>query len=90
MRPVNQPALEKIVKIPVDTRDRVWNWLHEPKIPENTEEWEKMRKPIIIVILEVSNIIFQYGNHTQGEILLEALENILKEENADTSDEDNS
>jgi len=76
VRPVNQPALEKVVKMSVDMRDRTWNWLHEPKVFKNPEEWKKLRKPVIMVMQEVAEIIFQYGNPVQVEILLEALKTL--------------
>jgi len=62
----------------VDMRDRTWNWLHEPKVFKNSEEWKKLRKPVIAVMLEVAKIISQYGNPVQGEILLEVLKSLQK------------
>ena len=78
VRPVNQPAPEKIVKMSVDFRDRIWSWFLEPKVFETSEEWKKLRKPVIMVMLEVAKIISQYGNPVQGEILLEALKTLQK------------
>ena len=63
IRPVNQPAPERIVKLPASVRDKVWDWLHNPKIVEDKNEWEQLRKPISAVLLEITKIIVEY-NHT--------------------------
>ena len=66
IRPVNQPAPERIVKLPADIRDKVWDWLHNPKIIEDKNEWEQLRKPISAVLLEITKIIVEY-NHTTAK-----------------------
>jgi hypothetical protein len=66
IRPVNQPALERIVKLPASIRDKVWDWLHNPKIIEDKNEWEQLRKPISAVLLEITKIIVEY-NHTTAK-----------------------
>lgn len=75
LRPVNQPALESIVEIPIDLRDKVWEWLCNPKIVEDVEEWKRLRKPIFQVVLEIVKIMTHYGNTLQREIF----SRILKE-----------
>jgi hypothetical protein len=64
IRPVNQPALERIVKLPADIRDKVWDWLHNRKIVEDKNEWEQLRKPISAVLLEITKIIVEYDHTT--------------------------
>jgi hypothetical protein len=64
IRLVNQPALERIVKLPASIRDKVWDWLHNPKIVEDKNEWEQLRKPIIAVLLEITKIIVEYDRTT--------------------------
>jgi hypothetical protein len=66
LRPVNQPAPERIVKLPASIRDKVWDWLHNPKIVEDKNEWEQLRKPISAVLLEITKIIVEY-NHTTAK-----------------------
>ena len=66
IRPVNQPAPERIVKLPASIRDKVWDWLHNPKIVEDKNEWEQLRKPISAVLLEITKIIVEY-NHTTAK-----------------------
>jgi len=64
IRPVNSPALERIIKLPASIRDKVWDWLHNPKIIEDKNEWEQLRKPIIAVLLEITKIIAEYDRTT--------------------------
>jgi len=56
IRPVNQPAFERIVKLPISIRDKVWDWLNNPKVIEDEKEWEQLRKPIVAVLLEITKI----------------------------------
>jgi hypothetical protein len=64
IKPVNQPAPERIVKLPASIRDKVWDWLHNPKIIEDKNEWEQLRKPISAVLLEITKIIAEYDRTT--------------------------
>jgi hypothetical protein len=64
IRSVNQPALERIVILPASIRDKVWDWLHNPKIVEDKNEWEQLRKPISAVLLEITKIIVEYDHTT--------------------------
>jgi hypothetical protein len=73
VRPVNQPAVESIVEMPAGVRDRVWEWLHNPKIVKNAKEWAELRKPIMLVMLEIAKIIMQYGQPMHREILRKAI-----------------
>jgi len=54
VRPVNQPALESVVEMSADVRDKVWKWLCDPGVVEDREEWMRLRKPIISVFLEIA------------------------------------
>ena len=78
VRPVNQPALESIVEMPADVRDKVWEWLHNPKLVEDKEEWIRLRKPIISVLLEIGKIIAQYGHPMHREIFSRILKKLSK------------
>jgi len=73
VRPVNQPAAERIVEISADVRDRVWDWLHNPRVVEDTEEWKALREPIMSVLLEIAKIIAQYGQPMYREIFRKAI-----------------
>jgi len=57
IKPVNQPAPERIVKVPASIRDKVWNRLQNPKIIEDKNEWGTVKKPIIAILLEITKII---------------------------------
>ena len=57
IKPVNQPAPERIVKLPISIRDKVWDWLNNPKVIDDEKEWELLRKPIVAVLLEITKII---------------------------------
>jgi hypothetical protein len=74
VRPVNQPVVESIVEMPADVRDRVWEWLHNPKIVKDAKEWAELRKPIMLVMLEIAKIIMQYGQPMHREILRKAID----------------
>jgi hypothetical protein len=78
VRPVNQPAVESIVEMPADVRDRVWDWLHNPRVVEDTEDWKALRKLIMSVLLEIAKIIMQYGQPMHREILRKAI-NMLED-----------
>ena len=60
VRPVNQPAVESVVEMPADVRDRVWEWLQNPRIV-TCKEWMELRKPIELVMREIAKVIWQYG-----------------------------
>jgi hypothetical protein len=78
VRPVNQPATESVVEMPADVRDRVWEWLHNPKIVKDAKVWAELRKPIMLVMLEIEKIITQYGSLLQREVLKRKLEELSK------------
>jgi hypothetical protein len=77
VRPIDQPALERIVEMPVDVRDRVWDWLQNPRVVKR-EEWMELREPITLVIFEIAKIIWEYGSPLQREVFREMLEKLSK------------
>ena len=58
VRPVNQPVMESVVEMPADVRDRVCEWLQNPRIVSD-KEWMKLRKPILLVMFEIAKVIWQ-------------------------------
>jgi len=46
--------------MPVDVRDKVWDWLQKPRVVKR-EEWMGLRGPIMLVIFEIAKIIWEYG-----------------------------
>ena len=81
IRPVNQPALESVVKMTSEVRDKVWDWLHAPRVVEDKKEWKQLRKPIISILLEIGKIMTQYGRPIHREILSQALNALSKPDN---------
>jgi len=77
VRPVNHPEAESIVEISTDVRDRVWEWLHNPKLVDR-EEWAKIREPIMSIMVKVTEFILRYGSPLQREVLIRGLEKLLK------------
>lgn len=77
LRPVNQPAAERIVEMPADIRDKVWEWLHNPRIVDK-EEWIKIREPIMEVLAEFADITLQHGSPLQREVFKKGIEKLLK------------
>jgi hypothetical protein len=77
VRPVNQPAVESVVEMPADVRDRVWEWLQNPRIV-TCKEWMELRKPIELVMLEIAKVIWQYGSPLQREVFRKMLEELSK------------
>jgi len=57
----NQPQVERIVKMPIDVRDRVWKWIQNPKVVTE-KEWMELKEPITLVIFEIAKVIWQYGS----------------------------
>jgi len=78
VRPLNQQTLERIVKMPPGVRDKVWDWFHEPKVFEDSEEWKRIREPLTAVFLEALNIMLNYGPSSNRELFRSALEELLK------------
>ncbi|MEM2522787.1 MAG: hypothetical protein QXW82_06530 [Candidatus Bathyarchaeia archaeon] len=76
VRPVNQPRAERIVEMSADVRDRVWDWLHNPRIV-NREEWTKIREPVKAVLAEVTDIILRHGSPLQQEVFKKGIEKLL-------------
>jgi len=74
IRLANQPAPVRIVKMPASIRDKVLEWLQNPKTVEDKNEWERLRKPIIAVLLEMTKIIVEYNHSLHREILKRKLE----------------
>jgi hypothetical protein len=54
----NQPQVERIVKMPIDVRDRVWEWIQNPKVVTE-KEWVELREPITLVIFKSQKL---FGN----------------------------
>jgi hypothetical protein len=77
VRPVNQPAVESVVEMPADVRDRVWEWLQNPRIV-TCKEWMELRKPIELVMREIAKVIWQYGSPLQREVFRKMLEELSK------------
>ncbi|MEM3640580.1 MAG: hypothetical protein QXH37_01465 [Candidatus Bathyarchaeia archaeon] len=73
VRPVNNPASERIVEMSADVRDRVWEWLHNPKVVDR-EEWAKVREPIRAIIAEVTDVILRFGSPLQREVFKKEIE----------------
>ena len=76
IRPANQLAPVRIVKMPSNIRDKVLDCLQNPKIVEDKNEWERLRKPIIAVLLEMTKIMVEYNHPLHREILKRKLEEI--------------
>jgi hypothetical protein len=77
VRPVNQPAMESVVEMPADVRDRVWGWLQNPRVVSDKESME-LRKPVGLVMLEIAKVIMQYGSPLQREVFKRILEELSK------------
>jgi hypothetical protein len=77
VRPVNQPAVESVVEMPTDVRDRVCEWLQNPRIV-TCKEWMELRKPILLVMFEIAKVIWQYGSPLQREVFRKMLEELSK------------
>jgi len=75
---INQPAIESVVEMPADVKDRVWECLHNPKIAEDAKEWAELRKPVIWVWLEIARVVFQYGSPLECEVLKRGVEEAYK------------
>jgi|GEM_PF-2764267 len=83
VRPVNQLEAERIVEISADVRDRVWEWLHNPRIVDR-EEWIKIREPIMAVLAEVIDIILQHSSPLHLEVFKREIEKLLNSINRRT------
>jgi hypothetical protein len=77
VRPVSQPAVESVVEMPADVRDRVWGWLQNPRVVSD-KEWMELRKPVGLVMLEIAKVIWQYGSPLQREVFRKMLEELSK------------
>ncbi|MGB9693335.1 MAG: hypothetical protein ACPLYF_00660 [Fervidobacterium sp.] len=77
MRPVNKPEVESVVEMPVDVRDRVCEWLQNPRVV-TCKEWMELREPILLVMFEIAKVIWQYGSPLQREAFREMLEKLSK------------
>jgi len=77
VRPVNQPVMESVVEMPADVRDRVWDWLQNPRIVSD-KEWMELRKPILLVMFEIAKVIWQYGSPLQHEVFKRMLDELSK------------
>jgi hypothetical protein len=77
VRPVNQPAVESVVEMPADVRDRVWEWLQNPRIV-TCKEWMELRKPIGLVMIEIAKVVMQCGSPLQREVFRKMLEELSK------------
>jgi hypothetical protein len=71
----NQPQVERIVKMPIDVRDRVWEWIQNPKVVTE-KEWVELREPITLVIFEIAKVIWQYSSPLQREMLSRMLKEL--------------
>ncbi|MEM3827967.1 MAG: hypothetical protein QXP36_01950 [Conexivisphaerales archaeon] len=67
IRSINHPWSERIVEMSADVRDKVWEWLHNPRIVDR-EEWMKIREPVKVVLTEVAEVIQRYGSPLQREV----------------------
>jgi hypothetical protein len=77
VRPVNQPAAESIVEMPADVRDRVCEWLQNPKVV-SAKDWKELRKPIGLVMVEIAKVVMQYSSPLQREVFERMLEELSK------------
>jgi len=74
-RPVNTPEVEWVVEMPADVRDRVCEWLQNPRIV-TCKEWMELRKPILLVMFEIAKVIWQYGSPLQSEVFRKMLKEL--------------
>jgi len=77
IRPINQPAMESIIEMPADVRDRVCEWLQNPRIV-SAKEWMELRKPIGLVIIEIAKVIMQHGSPLQREVFKRMIDELSK------------
>ena len=77
VRPVNTPEVESVVEMPADVRDRVCEWLQNPRVVSD-KEWMELRKPILLVMLEIAKVIWQYCSPLQREVFRKMLEELSK------------
>ena len=78
VRPVNQPSLQSVIKMPAEVRDKVWEWLRNPRVAEDEEEWRRLRTPIISVYLEIAKIIVHYGHPIHQEAFKRAIKTLSR------------
>jgi hypothetical protein len=75
VRPVNQPVMESVVEMPADVRDKVCEWLQNPRIVAD-KEWMELRKPVGSVMLEIAKVIMQYSSPLQREVFKRMLDEL--------------
>ena len=76
--PINQPELGRIVKMSPAIRDMVWNWIHNPKVFKNKEDWIEIREPIMEFMFTTVKIVLEYGPTENSNIFSSALHEFLK------------
>jgi hypothetical protein len=77
VRPVNQPVMKKVVEMPADVRDRVCEWLQNPRIV-SAKEWMELRNPIGLVMIEIAKVIMQHGSPLQREVFKRMINELSK------------
>ena len=77
--PINQPECRKIVEMSPDVRDKVWNWIREPKVVKNKAEWNEIREPIIEILIITTKIMLEYGPPENRKIFRSTLDIFLKQ-----------
>ena len=77
--PINQPEFRKIVEMSPDVRDKVWNWIREPKVVENKAEWNEIREPIMEILIITTKIMLEYGSPENRKIFRSTLDIFLKQ-----------
>jgi hypothetical protein len=74
VRHTNQPEA-KIVEMPIDVRNRVWEWIQNPKVVTE-KKWMELREPIMLIMFEIAKVIWQYGSPLQREIFSRMLKEL--------------
>lgn len=51
-------------------RDRVWNWIHNPKVLEDKAEWKEIREKVIEFTMNATRIMLEFGPPENRKIQL--------------------
>lgn len=78
IEPRNKPSKGRVIKLPSDIRDKVWDWLNCPELWEDEKEYEELRKPLIVGFLTAAEVIFRYGSPLEHKVFLEGLKRLMK------------
>jgi len=78
IQPEGHPSGARVVKMPPEIRDKVWDWLHNPKLFEDAEEYKQLRVHLLEVLLTVMKTIFDYADPLHQKLVRKAVEKLAE------------